>query len=298
MKTFNLFVCIFFLLAAQSLTAQTDKKRLQPGTLYEAGEQLYAPQYGFITTVPQGWEGILPQESEVFLLTTTSTSTYGEIFVFASELNNPDAIKDAWLGGLDLNETMRIKAVSPIIEQGLLTSEIILEGDNVNKGNKGFAAARCSEGGICITTLMVAPIQFYESVSNTVVELMKNSSFETPSNTNRYAEFDWNDFLSNKVLTTYAFVSGGSKEAMVHLCGDGTFTAILKKKGFFKDKNPAYKGNLTGQWSAKEKGEASTIEFTFDKKGLSPLSLPIALENDRVMSSGERYFIGKSDKCK
>lgn len=297
MKIFNVFVFIILVMGTQSLTAQNDKMRIQPGTLYEAGEKLYAPQYGFITTVPQGWEGILPQESEIFLLTTT-TSTYGEIFMFAREQDNLNARRDAWLQGVDINENMRIKAVSPKIEQGLLTSEVILEGKNVNKGNKGFAVARCSDGGICITTLMIAPTQFYESVSNTVIELMKNSLFETPSTTNRYAEFDWNDFLSNKVLTTFAFVNGGSKETMVHLCGDGTFSANLKKKGFFKDKNPAYKGNLTGHWKATEKGEISAIEFTFDKKNLSPLTIPITLENDRVMSSGERYFIGKSDRCK
>lgn len=297
MKIYNLLFCLLLVALSIQVTAQKKKSRLQPGKMYEPGETLYAPRFGFIAKVPEGWEGILPRESEVFLLSTT-TSTYGEIFVFGNEHGDLNTMLKNWNKGVDLSETIRIKAINPTIEDGFLSSEITAEGDYVNKGFKGFVAARCSPSGPCVTTLMIAPPQFYESVRNTVTEFMKSSTFEPPSNASPYEDFDWQDFLSDKVLVNYASAEGGSKESMIHLCKDGTFTATLKKKGFFKEQNPAYKGTLTGQWTAKGDGEKATLQFIFTNKSLSPVEVPLTIGDEKITSNGERYFVGNSDKCK
>jgi len=297
MKIYNLLFCLLLVALSIQVTAQKKKSRLQPGKMYEPGETLYAPRFGFIAKVPEGWEGILPRESEVFLLSTT-TSTYGEIFVFGNEHGDLNTMLKNWNKGVDLSETIRIKAINPTIEDGFLSSEITAEGDYVNKGFKGFVAARCSPSGPCVTTLMIAPPQFYESVRNTVTEFMKSSTFEPPSNASPYEDFDWQDFLSDKVLVNYASAEGGSKESMIHLCKNGTFTATLKKKGFFKEQNPAYKGTLTGQWTAKGDGEKATLQFIFTNKSLSPVEVPLTIGDEKITSNGERYFVGNSDKCK
>jgi hypothetical protein len=297
MKNYTLLFCLLFLALTFQVSAQKKKSRLQPGKMYAAGETLYAPRFGFIAKVPEGWEGILPRESEVFLLSTT-TSTYGEIFVFGREHGDLDTMLKSWKEGVELSESIRLKAINPVIQDGILSCEITADGESVNKGNKGFAIARCSPSGPCITTLMIAPIQFYEPVKNTVTDFMKNSSFEPPSNASPYEDFDWQEFLSNKVLATYASAQGGSKETMIHLCKDGSFTAKITKKGFFKDQNPAYKGNLTGQWTAKGDGEKATLQFIFSNKSISPVEVPLTIKDEKVTSNGERYFVGNSDKCK
>jgi hypothetical protein len=273
------------------------KGRLQPGKMYEAGETLYAPKFGFTATVPTGWEGILPRETEVFLLTTT-TATYGEIYVFGREHGDLASIKTEWMKGVDLSKGIRMKAINPTIQDDLLTSEIIAEGDYVNKGNKGFAATKCGPAGTCVTTLMVAPVQFYESVKNTVTDFMKTSTLGAPSNASPYEDFDWQDFLSNKLIVTFASTQGGSKESKIHLCKDGSFTASVKKKGFFKEQNPAYKGTMEGQWTAKGDGEKATLQFIFTNKSLQPIEVTLMIQDEKITSNGERYFVGKSDTCK
>lgn len=297
MKISNAFLCLLLIAVSFQSSAQKKKVRLQPGKMYEPGETLYAPRFGFIAKVPEGWEGILPRESEVFLLTTT-TATYGEIFVFGREHSDLTTLKTTWLKGVDLNETIRIKAINPVESNGMLSSEIIAEGEYMNKGNKGFVVARCSPSGPCVITLMIAPIQFYESVKNTVTEFMRNSTLEAPSNISPYADFDWQDFLSNKVLVTFASAEGGSKESMIHLCKDGSFSATIKKKGFFKEQNPAYKGNMEGQWSIKGDGEKATVQFIFTNKSLAPIEILITIQEEKILIGGERYFVGKSDTCK
>jgi hypothetical protein len=297
MKSQKILLLLLILTLSINAISQQKKNRIQPGKMYEAGEVLYSPRFGFIAKVPVGWEGVLPRESEVFLLTTT-TATYGEIFVFGREHGDLNSMRDTWMKGVDLSETIRIKAINPTLENDLLYAKITAEGEFINKGFEGFVISRCSPSGPCVTTLMTAPVQYFEAVKNTVTEFMKSSTFEPPSTASPYADFDWLDFLSNKVLVTYASAQGGSKESMIHLCQDGTFTASLKKKGFFKEQNPAYKGNLTGQWTAKGNGEKATIQFIFSNKSLSPVEVPLTIDDEKVMSNGERYFVGQSDKCK
>lgn len=296
MKIKNALLCVL-LIAVSFQSIGQKKNRLQPGRMYETGETLFAPKFGFTATVPTGWEGILPRETEVFLLTTT-TSTYGEIFVFGREHGDLASIKIEWMKGVDLSEGIHMKAINPTIQDDLLTSEITAEGDYVNKGNKGFAATKCGPAGTCITTLMVAPIQFYESVKTTVTDFMKTSTVGAPSNASPYEDFDWQDFLSNKLIVTFASAEGGSKESMIHLCKDGSFTASIKKKGFFKQQNPAYKGTMEGQWTAKGDGEKATIQFIFTNKSLSPVEVALIIQDEKIISNGGRYFVGKSDKCK
>lgn len=286
-----LFVSISFFSIGQK------KERLQPGKMYEAGETLYSPKFGFMAKVPVGWEGILPRDTEVFLLTTT-TSTYGEIYVFGRAKGDLSSIKSEWIKGVELSKGIRMKAINPTIQDDLLTSEIITEGDYVNKGNKGFASTKCGPAGTCVTTLLVAPVQFYESVKNTVTDFMKTSTLGSPSNASPYEDFDWQDFLSNKLIVSFASTEGGSKESMIHLCKDGSFTATIKKKGFFKQQNPEYKGTMAGQWTAKGDGEKATLQFIFSKKALAPVEVTLTVQDEKIISNGERYFVGKSDKCK
>ena len=104
----NKFISPFFLLLTFFTLsvglAQTNKGRIQPGRLYKPGESLYAPRFGFTAKVPEGWEGMLPRETEVFLLMTT-TATYGEVFMFGRDKGDLNSMRDAWVKGFELSPT-------------------------------------------------------------------------------------------------------------------------------------------------------------------------------------------------
>lgn len=277
--------------------AQKKKGRIEPGRIYVAGESLYAPRFGFSATVPTGWEGLLPRESEVFLL-TTATSTYGEIFVFGREQGDLNTLQTTWTNGVDLSETIKLKAKNPTQLDGMLISEVVAVGEFINKGFLGFAVAKCNPAGPCVVTLMVAPPQYYESVKNTVLEFMKASKFEPPNSYSPYVDFDWQEFLSNKVLMAYESVRGGKEENKIHLCADGTFQASIKKTGMFKNENADYRGNNSGTWTVSGKGEQTTITFTFTKNKLVPFEAPLLIKDEKIYSQDQRYFVGQSDRCK
>jgi|GEM_PF-737455 len=290
-----LFILIATIFTIQSVAQK--KSRLQPGRLYEGGETLFAPRLGFTAKVPEGWQGLLPQETQVFSL-SSMTAVFGEMYVFGREQGDLNSMQATWAKGIDFTETIRLKAVDPIIKNDILYSEVIGEGDAINKGNRAFAIARCNPSGPCVTVLTLIPIQFYDAVKNVAIKFMETSSFEPPSNASVHADLNWKEFLSNKSLLAYVEAEGATKQNMVELCADGTFTSDVDKTGWLKKENAAYNGHNTGQWTADGVGEQTTLHLTFKKKKVPPLDVILTIKDEKIYANGERYFIAQSTKCK
>jgi hypothetical protein len=287
------------LIAVVVVNGQTKKKRLQPGKLYDAGEVIYAPRYGFTSVIPTHWEGTLPREVEIFLLVPDTISVGGEIWTFASEKNDLQSLKKNWTQGMNLSETIAIKATNIVEHEDMIASEVVPAGHNVNKGNKGYAIARCSAFGNCITCLGIGPVQCYEDLKTAVESFMNKASFSKPANISIYADFHWKEFLSNKTLITIAGTGGpqtGSKENTFNLCSDGSFRGYIKKKGIMKEVNSSYKGNQSGTWSTESIGDNGILKLNFKK--LSAVELPISIKEDQIFINGERYFAAESSTCK
>jgi len=275
--------------------------RLQPGKLYESGQGIYAPRYGFRSAIPEGWEGTLPREMEIFLLMPDSTNVGGEIFTFVSEKSDLQSLRESWIQGVDLSESIRIQSKNEVVVQDeMISSEVVAGGENMNTGNRGFAAAKCSPYGPCITCLGIAPSQFYQEIQTAVTRFMEQASFSEPSNVSPYVDFDWKAFLSGKMLIAFMGIESGSysgtKENTFHLCNDGTFSGYIQKKGTMKEINPQYKGRQSGTWTAGGIGEHGTLKLSFKK--LPALELPLTIKDEKIMVNDERYFAAESDKCR
>lgn len=298
MKKLHAFV-LFLWLTPLLISAQNKKVRLQPGKFYEAGEMLYAPRFGFTAKVPDGWQGSLPRESEVFFLQTVAPDIFGEVYVYGHEKSDLQALKNNWLSGVNLSETIRIKATSPVVSNDMIASEVVGEGQAINKGNRGYVVARCSQDGPCIVAFATMPKQFYEPIKKSVEQFLSNASFEPPHSSSPYATLNWSEFLANKTLITHTFLKGGAKETEVNLCGNGRFTANIKKTGFMKNQNPQYKGRLGGTWSTTGIGEMANVTFEFTgKRKLAPVEITLTIKEDQIYANDERYFVAKSTKCR
>lgn len=293
-------LCLLFLIASViQISYGQSKKRLQPGKIYEPGEKIYAPKYGFNSVVPEGWDGTLPREMEIFLL-VPRPGMGGEVFTFASVGTDLESIRQNWIKGVNLSESILIKSKGEITTNGdMISAEVTPDGENINRGNRGFVAAKCSPFGPCITSLAIGPSQFYEQMKSAVENFMTKATFTEPSDVSIYADFDWKEFLSGKMLIDFAIVESGSqsgsKESTVHLCSDGTLMADIRKKGLFKDANPEYKGRLSGTWTAEGIGEQGVLKLTFKKAPAAQIQLTI--KDEKITANGSRYFAAESDWC-
>jgi hypothetical protein len=272
------------------------QQRLQPGKMYEGGEVLFAPRFGFIDTVPKGWSGNLPRESEVFMLSSMTRPI--EIYVFATEKGSLNEMKLNWEKGIEMDTHIKLQAKSPTIVNGALASEVIAVGPTIDKSKRAYASARCSDQGVCVTSFAFMAATEFEEAKKLVDRFMKAGIFQPPSLGSPYEKFDWRKFLTGKAFVTFDLRDKGSKENRVDLCSDGSFTAKVDKTGILKQQNPLYKGRMKGTWTAEGIGENGTLTLLFENKKLEPLNIPMMIHEEKIMANGERYFVATSDKCK
>jgi hypothetical protein len=289
-------VFVIVLLTIPSLVVHAQKERLKSGKMYEAGEVLFAPHFGFTATVPQGWSGVLPRESEVFLLSSQTRPI--EVFVFANEKGDLKTIKSNWEKGVPMDEHIKLKPKNATIQDGLLTSEVLAAGPTIDKGKRAYAVAKCSEHGPCVISLAFMAAPDYDAAKKTVDEFMTQLKFEAPSLASPYEKFDWKKFLAGKVLIAYDLREKGSKENKVELCSDGTFYASISKKGIMKNQNPQYRGKLSGIWTAEGIGETGTLVLEFKKNELPSMQVMMTIHDEQIYANQERYFAGVSERCK
>lgn len=279
------------------VSGQSAKKRIQPGRMYNSLDTLYAPSYGFTSQVPVGWIGTLPRESEVFLL-TSSKGSFGEIYVFGRATTDLQQLSELWKQGVEVTETLKLKAIDPKISGQLLQSEVEAVGNYVKNQNKAFAATKCGNQGTCITILAVGTEESYEAVSGAALEFLEKGTFAVPSFESPFENFDWKEFLSNKLMITYDQVVGGARQTQINLCENGTFSANVKKRGIMRNVNPEYKNRMSGSWTVVGEGPQATLNLTFNKKGLSPLSVPLTLKEEALYVGEERYYASEATGCK
>lgn len=295
----NRFFALTFLLGmmtfSQDLFAQNLKNRIQPGKMYNAGDSLYAPRYGLSAKIPQGWVGVLPRETEVFLL-NSATGTFGEIFVFGREKVDLIQLAETWKAGVNVSETVRLKATDPTIEGDLLYAHTEAVGNYLPPKNyRAFAATRCGEA--CITVLAISLEENAEMASQSALEFLKTAILTTPKEIDPYEGFDWKEFLSGKLLIAYEGFVGGKQQTKVTLCEDGSFRAQISKKGMMKDSNPDYKGGMKGIWTVEGKNSEATLTFTFEKKDLAPFVANLKFVDEELYVNGERHYASQSEKC-
>lgn len=274
---------------------QNLKNRIQPGRMYNAGDSIYTPRYGFSGVIPQGWVGVLPRETEVFLL-NSSTGTFGEIFVFGREKTDLAQLAETWKAGVNISETVTLKATDPKIEGDLLFAHAEAAGNYLPPKNyRAFAATRCGEA--CITVLAISLEENAELASASVLEFLKTALLSTPREIDPYEGFDWKGFLSGKLLISYEGFIDGKQQTKINLCEDGSFRAAVSKKGIMKDNNPDYKGTMKGQWTVDGKNSEAVLTFTFEKKDLAPFVVNLKFVEEELYANGERHYASQTEKC-
>jgi hypothetical protein len=279
-----------------SLKAQ-QPSRIQPGKLYSSGEQLDAPTLGFHATIPQGWSGMLPQGTELFML-MKEDGTNGQVIMAARENSDLNTLEQSWRKGGKLTESILLKSADEIFREGdLMHAEVVAEGERINPAYRGYIIAKCGQYGPCVSVLMITPKQYFEGIRTEVMEMMKSSSFSEPQDVNPYADFDWERFLSNKILVAYQQEAKGKRENTVDLCYDGTFQANIKRSGWLKDESGRYIGKLKGTWSVSGTGPETVLRMEFTKKNLDPIEVPMKIEEEKIYANGVRHYAGYSPKC-
>jgi len=289
-RTIFFVATICFLLIRLQLFSQA---HLKPAKRYEAGDILYGAKTGVKSIVPQGWSGMLPRDSELFLLLPEDGSN-GEIYVSVSEQMDESQRKEVWMAGLELGNGNVLRSDGNIFKRGKsLVSNLALKDKTTN--TKAYIELQCGPYGKCISATLVAAPQDFVTLQQALYEFMDALSWVEPNQDAEYGDFDWHKFLSGKHLLNYDYVPQAKAENDIWLCPDGTFTTKLKRSGLLKDQVKEYKGTNKGIWETSSKGQTGELMLKYEK--LPVLKVSLKIDDDRIFLNNKRHFVMKARDC-
>jgi len=281
---------LLFVFISSNILAQS---KLVPSKHYSSGDVLYGAKAGIKSIVPQGWSGMLPRDSEIFLLLPEDGSN-GEIYITADTGINDDQRKSNWLSGLELGNGNTLKSDGNIFKRGeSLASEIILTKKTTD--GRGYIESQCGPYGACVTATLLGAPQDFEKMQKALYAFMDGITWVEPNLNADYSDFNWHEYLSGKHLLNYDYVPNAKSENDIWLCPDGTFSTKLKRGGLLKDQAQSYKGAKKGTWETTSVGQTGVLKLNYEK--LPALEVTLKIDNDRIFINEKRHFVMKATKC-
>ena len=284
---------LFFCLPSLKVNAQ---ERLRPGFVYQSGDTIHAPMFGLTSIIPEGWVGVLPQQTEMFLL-MAKDNPQSSIYAFGTD-DTKEAIRERWTSGPGLEVENNIKLIrsSDVFDRGdVIAADLIVE--NSTNNSKGYIEAKCSNYDRCLVLLLIVPEDFLEQSITGLKQFMDNSSLSMPTLGSIYENFAWAEFFGGKYLATRQVnpYEKAKRKNQIWLCPDGTFRSEIKIKGFANVPKPV-KGNRSGTWEATGTGSTGMLHLYF-KKMEEPLEVPTELRDDQLFINDIRYYVMQNNSC-
>lgn len=271
------------------------QKRLESGKIYEQGQVIFGPRVGYKGKIPSGWYGTLPRGEEVFLLLPVSNQ---EAYMFINvHQKSLEQLKSDWKSEFALTPAITISLKG---EAKIKLNKLFAEFNVTGTKDKSMAYAEGIDGGHGYTFvfILLAPARNFDTLMKSLRQLIDASTFEEPSITNLYDDFNWPEFVADKYFTSYISSRDIVEKNHIWICADGTFKTKIKSGGLIKikgDRN-TYKGTLKGTWTAEGIGPNGKLHLNFKKK--PPLIIDLEIRDEKIYLNGFRYFGLYYSDCK
>ena len=284
-------------LIAHQAFAQLPTNRMSAGVMHYAGDTVQSIRLGLSAIVPKGWKAVLPRDTEVVVLVPDDNSSASTIYAVLNENMTLAQQRINLEKGFVLAEGLTMVPDGPVT---LRTNEVLataakLSGEKANKQAKFYIESKCNPVGYCLAFVLQADAPGMEKGKAALQQLVDNTTFQDMSHISPYANFNWKEFLSNKLLLRFRRDASGKQEDELDLCKDGTFRANITRTGEFGVPKE-YSGKNKGTWSLTSDNDKATITLTFKK--LKPITLQVQGKDEEIYVNGNRYFVGESDTCK
>ena len=273
------------------------QERIRPGVIYQPGDTIHAPRLGLTSIIPEGWVGVLPQQTEMFLL-MAKDNPESSIYAFGFE-DTEAAIRQRWMTGpgLEVENNIILVRSSEVFNRGdAIAADLIVE--NSTNNLKGYIEAKCSDYERCLSLLLVVQEPFLEQAKTGLKQFMDNSVLTEPTMGDIYENFSWADFFGGKYLATRQInpYEKAKRKNEIWLCPDKTFRSVIKIKGFANVPKPV-KGSKSGTWEATGTGSTGILRLYF-KKMEQPVEVPTELRDDQLFINDIRYYVMQNNSCK
>ena len=209
----------------QSIQPVTAASEISPGVLYPSGTELQVSTLGISFRVPQNWQAMLPQGSEVLIM--EPTDAVARIIVSALPASNAQTIEQLMSQSQMLDAMSQLQPSGQLKrDQGLLQRDYEIVGSNP-QNLQATAYARLGDNQTAVFVILLHA-QGQSGISQTGRQFIRSVQFgEVKSEAQVLAEasnnMDWNQALKGRTLKYMRTENGLSIQKNMNLCSDGTF---------------------------------------------------------------------------
>jgi len=284
------------MLIGNGALAQLPTNRMSAGVMHYAGDTVRSIRLGLYAIVPAGWKAVLPRDTEVIVLVPEDNSSSSAIYTVLNENMTLAQQKINLERGFSLAEGLNVVPDGAVTQRTaeVLTTNAKLTGGKANAQAKFYIESKCNPVGYCLVFVLQSDAAGLEKGTTALKQLVDDVIFQDMSNISPYANFDWKEFLSNKLLLRFRRDASGKQEDELELCKNGNFKSNITRSGAFQVPKE-YAGKNKGTWSLTSNGDKATITLTFKK--LKPITLEVQGKDEEIYVNGHRYFVGESENC-
>jgi hypothetical protein len=303
-------------LAAFVYSPMLKAKPLRAGVTYQGGETVDAPDYGVSILVPKGWTGILPAQSEFFILRQARGPATVLVYVDAigieelkRKISSPipadqyvlrpsSKLKKTSLGwsmkytitppsdqfsGAEVLAIHRHQTALAFIELSPLSGPATADLQDVGSAAKGQESVAAS-----VLKRLAKSARISKRAAMTQARQQKAQSEAGPN--------AWRSYMAGRHVIRYFTSSGYSEESHLWLCSNGHFLDSMKTGGYGGGASGASAGRSAGSWSATGQIHANgrlILRYSDGRQSTHDLSL----SNRKLYIDGKQWMRDKNQRC-
>lgn len=268
---------------------------LQSGVIYPAGTTIEVSQMGVSLTIPRGWQGVLPEGTEIFVM--ESDELQARLFLMIEAIGQQQ-LKQALSGPLPLSAGIVLQPVSkPRETRGLLEADYTAL--NMGQSVPAFVSARVLKPQLSAAAIVLPANQgdqLKQAASRIVKSINTVTVAEAAPAMPSAAASSWQTYLRGRHIQRYNTHSNYQEIQNLWLCSDGSFRKTFQSGGFsMYSASGATQSGSQGRWQAR--GDSSgegilTLQFADGGSASHRLAL-----KDKLYLDGKQWLRVKNGYC-
>jgi hypothetical protein len=269
---------------------------LQAGVIYPPGTRVESAQLGVALTLPQGWRGVLPQGSELFVLESSDQQT--RLYLRIEAIGQAQMVEalSAQIplgGGVVLSPTSQ-----PSVKNGLI--EAHFNALLIDRSEPAVVVAREIRVGLsaAIILLPAADDARLKTLAADMLNIIESHAIaqQAVGASPSQGPGSWQEYLRGRHIQRYNTHSNYQEIQNLWLCSDGSFRKTFQSGGFsMYSASGATQSGSQGRWQAQgdSSGEGSlTLQFADGGSASHRLAL-----KDKLYLDGKQWLRVKNEYC-
>lgn len=277
-----------------ALTASPAASQIEPGRVYNGGDQIRDPDSGLTLTLPDGWRGALAPDGASFQMEPLTADAF---LVVIADLLTEEEARSQMTQPVPLGNGVVLTPAGEIreIAERHLSASYAVSGAPAEL--QGTVDVRLTQDGLGVAFVLLTPEGSSDTHLASMRQLALSLGVTEPTAQSAGGDDEWQPYLRGRYLARFFTRTGYTESTELWLCSDGTFYFNDQAGGFGGGASGAVQGTGNGRWSATGAGATGTLHLEWSGGGRSDWDLEYDYDQDRLYLNGDRMLRGENERC-